>query len=64
MGQSLLVRRVHDDPDEIRSRPGPRKWMPRLRDKAVRRTWPLIKVLREIAERHQATPASTWLVVS
>jgi aryl-alcohol dehydrogenase-like predicted oxidoreductase len=65
LAQGVLTGRFHDDPDEIRSRPGPRKWMPRFRDKALRRTWPLIKVLREIAERHQATPsqvALNWLV--
>jgi aryl-alcohol dehydrogenase-like predicted oxidoreductase len=65
LAQGVLTGRFHDDLDEIRSRPGPRKWMPRFRDKALRRTWPLIKVLREIAERHQATSsqvALNWLV--
>ncbi|MBI5531940.1 MAG: aldo/keto reductase [Deltaproteobacteria bacterium] len=65
LAQGLLSGKFHDDPDSINSRPGPRKWMPSFKEKGLKRTWPLIKLLREIADAHGVSSsqvALNWLV--
>jgi aryl-alcohol dehydrogenase-like predicted oxidoreductase len=64
LGQGLLTGRYHDDPTFVRTRPGPRKWMPAFRPKGLERTRPLIEELKKIAAVHGATAgqvALAWL---
>lgn len=60
--QGLLTGKFHENPDLVS---GPRKWMPSFRGKGLEKSRPVIEVLREIAKRHDATPAQValnWLV--
>jgi aryl-alcohol dehydrogenase-like predicted oxidoreductase len=64
LAQGLLTGRYHDDPDYVRTRPGPRKWMRPFRGKGLERSRPLIEELRKIAAAHGATAgqvALAWL---
>jgi aryl-alcohol dehydrogenase-like predicted oxidoreductase len=62
--QGLLTGKYHQDPQYVRSRPGPRKWMGRFRAQGLERSRPLIEELRKIASAHGATSgqvALAWL---
>lgn len=61
LAQGILSGKFHDDPDSIQSRPGPRKRMPAFRTKGLEKSRPLVEALREIGERHDATPAQVAL---
>ncbi len=61
LAQGILTGKFHEDPSLVAGRPGPRRRMPAFRSKGLARTAPLIKVLREVAERHDATPAQVAL---
>ncbi len=61
LAQGILSGKFHDDPDSIKSRPGPRKRMPAFRAKGLEKSRPLVDALREIGERHDATPAQVAL---
>ncbi len=61
LAQGILTGKFHDDPDSIQSRPGPRKRMPAFRTKGLEKSRPLVQTLREIGERHDATPAQVAL---
>ena len=61
LAQGILSGKFHDDPDSIQSRPGPRKRMPAFRAKGLEKSRPLVDALREIGERHDATPAQVAL---
>ena len=63
--QGILTGKFHDDPDLIKRRPGPRKYMRSFREKGLNRTKPLIETLKTIADDHGVTPAQValrWLV--
>ncbi len=65
LAQGILTGRFHEDPASVRSRPGPRKWMPAFRRSGLERSRPVVEALREIAAAHDATPsqvALSWLV--
>jgi aryl-alcohol dehydrogenase-like predicted oxidoreductase len=62
LGQGLLTGRYHDDPTFVRTRPGPRKWMPAFRPKGLEHTRPLIEELKKIAAAHRATAGQVALV--
>jgi aryl-alcohol dehydrogenase-like predicted oxidoreductase len=62
--QGLLTGKYHSNPDYVRSRPGPRKWMRHFRSKGLERSRPLVAELEKIAQAHGATPgqvALAWL---
>jgi aryl-alcohol dehydrogenase-like predicted oxidoreductase len=64
LAQGLLTGRYHEDPDYVRTRPGPRKWMRPFSAKGLQRSKPLIEELRKIAAAHGATAgqvALAWL---
>jgi aryl-alcohol dehydrogenase-like predicted oxidoreductase len=61
LAQGILSGKYHDDPARIQNRPGPRKWMPAFKTKGLERSRPLVETLREIGERHTATPAQVAL---
>jgi aryl-alcohol dehydrogenase-like predicted oxidoreductase len=62
--QGLLTGKYHQNPDYVRTRPGPRKWMGRFRARGLERSRPLIEELGKIASAHGATAsqiALAWL---
>jgi aryl-alcohol dehydrogenase-like predicted oxidoreductase len=61
LAQGLLTGRYHEKSGLIRKRPGLRKYLPAFRERSLRRTFPLIKVLCEIAAEHKVTPAQVAL---
>jgi aryl-alcohol dehydrogenase-like predicted oxidoreductase len=65
LAQGLLSGKFHEDPSLIKSRVGPRKFLPAFRAKGMERSRPLIEELRKIAAAHGATPsqvALSWLI--
>lgn len=65
LAQGVLTGKFHRDPDLIRSRPGPRKWLPSFGRRGLEKSQPLVAALQEIAAAHGATPsqvALAWLV--
>jgi len=64
LAQGILSGKFHRDPDLIRKRSGPRKWLGAFRRSGLERSRPLVSVLEEIAAAHGATPsqvALNWL---
>ncbi|QRO01104.1 aldo/keto reductase [Archangium violaceum] len=64
LAQGLLSGKFHEDPSLIRSRVGPRKFLPSFRAKGLERSRPLIEELRKVATAHGVTPsqvALNWL---
>ncbi|EPX56054.1 oxidoreductase, aldo reductase [Cystobacter fuscus DSM 2262] len=64
LAQGLLSGKFHDDPSLIKSRVGPRKFLPNFRLKGMEQSRPLIEELKKIATAHGATPsqvALNWL---
>jgi aryl-alcohol dehydrogenase-like predicted oxidoreductase len=61
LAQGILTGKFHENPDLVRSRPGPRRFLSRFRESGLRRSAPLVAALRDIAEVHQATPAQVAL---
>jgi aryl-alcohol dehydrogenase-like predicted oxidoreductase len=65
LAQGLLSGKFHRDPALVRSRPGPRRWLPGFRRRGLERSRPLIEALERIAAAHGATPSQValrWLV--
>ncbi|MGV8025690.1 MAG: aldo/keto reductase [Anaerolineaceae bacterium] len=65
LAQGLLTGRFHEESGLIRKRPGLRKYLPAFQERSLRRTFPLIRVLREIANEHKVTPAQIalrWMI--
>lgn len=61
LSQGLLTGVFHDDPELIRSRGGPRKWLPRFRASGLEQSRPLIELLRAIAADHNCSAAQIAL---
>jgi aryl-alcohol dehydrogenase-like predicted oxidoreductase len=59
--QGLLTGKYHQNPEYVRTRPGPRKWMGRFRAKGLGRSRPLVEELGRIAQAHGATSAQVAL---
>lgn len=65
LAQGILSGKFHQNPDLIRSRSGPRKWMPAFRRHGLEKSRPLVAALEEIAVAHDATAsqvALNWLL--
>jgi aryl-alcohol dehydrogenase-like predicted oxidoreductase len=65
LAQGVLSGKFHDDPGLIRSRTGPRKWLPDFRRSGLERSRPLVEALRAVAAAHGATPSQValrWLL--
>jgi len=50
LSQGVLTGKFHHDPDLIKSRPGPRRYLKRFKRAYLEKTRPLIDVLRRVAE--------------
>jgi aryl-alcohol dehydrogenase-like predicted oxidoreductase len=61
LAQGILSGKYHDDPESIQKSSGPRKRMPAFKTKGLEKSRPLVATLREIGERHNATPAQVAL---
>jgi len=67
LAQGILSGKYHRDPDLIRSRPGPRKWMGAFRRPGLERSRPVVNALEEIGRAYSATAsqvALNWLIHS
>ena len=65
LAQGILTGKYHQDPTLIRSRSGPRKWMPSFRGRGLAKSRAVVEELRRIATAHGATPsqiALAWVV--
>jgi aryl-alcohol dehydrogenase-like predicted oxidoreductase len=63
--QGLLSGKFHDNPGLVRQRPGFRKYLSRFRPEGLLRSMPVIRALRRIADKYEATPAQValnWLI--
>lgn len=63
--QGILTGKFHEDPNLIKSRPGPRKLFPSFREKGLARSRPLVEALMEISRSYGVTPAQValnWLI--
>ena len=64
LAQGILSGKFHRDPNLIRLRSGPRKWLGAFRRSGLERSRALVATLEEIAAAHGATPsqvALNWL---
>jgi aryl-alcohol dehydrogenase-like predicted oxidoreductase len=62
--QGLLTGKYHQNPEYVKTRPGPRKWMGRFRAQGLERSRPLVEELGKVALAHGATSgqvALAWL---
>lgn len=63
--QGILTGRFHDDPGAVQSLGGYRKYLPAFKPKGLDRTRPLIDLLKQISQKHNAVPsqiALAWLI--
>jgi len=61
LAQGLLSGKFHHDPNLIRSRPGYRKYFGAFKPKGLEKSRPVIKMLKELAEKYKVTPAQVAL---
>ena len=64
LAQGLLTGKFHAQPDLVRSKTGYRKYLRDFRPAGLRASLPLIRLLRELAEKYGVTPgqiALNWL---
>lgn len=65
LAQGLLTGKFHDQPGLVRSKPGFRKYLREFRPSGLAASAPLIRVLRQLAEKYGRTPgqvALNWLI--
>ena len=65
LAQGVLSGKYHRDASLIRSRPGPRKWLPDFRRRGLEASRPLVDALEAIGAAHGASPsqvALSWLL--
>ncbi len=65
LSQGLLTGKFHDNPDMIKHKDGFRKYMKEYKKNGLEKTKPLINLLKNIAEKHNATAAQValnWLL--
>ncbi|MFO8234599.1 MAG: aldo/keto reductase [Bacteroidales bacterium] len=65
LAQGILTGKYHDNPDQIKTKKGFRKRMSAFRRSNLEKTNPVVEILKDIAEKHNATPAQValnWLV--
>jgi aryl-alcohol dehydrogenase-like predicted oxidoreductase len=65
LAQGLLSGKFHEHPEEIKSRPGPRKFLKQFKSKNIEKTRPLIELLKRIGDKKGTSPAQialSWLI--
>jgi aryl-alcohol dehydrogenase-like predicted oxidoreductase len=61
LAQGVLTGKFHDNPALLENLSWPRKWLPIFRNKSMKKSRSLIEALKEIADKHNATPAEVAL---
>jgi len=61
LAQGILTGKFHDDPESIKSRPGPRRYMAAFRAKGLARSLPVVTELRRIATDLSVTASQVAL---
>jgi len=61
LAQGLLTGKYHDNPASIKSKKGFRKMMGSFKENGLQKTRPLLDKLKEIADKHDASPAQVAL---
>jgi aryl-alcohol dehydrogenase-like predicted oxidoreductase len=67
LAQGVLTGKFHRDPNLIRRRSGPRKWLGDFRSRGLEKSRPVIAALEQVAAAHAATAAQValaWLLQS
>jgi aryl-alcohol dehydrogenase-like predicted oxidoreductase len=67
LAQGVLTGKFHEDPEAIRRRSGPRRFMKAFRPEGLERTQPLVDALKAMAAAYSLTPAQialNWLLSS
>jgi len=67
LAQGILSGKFHDDPNLIKKRQGYRKYMKAFKPAGLARSWPVVRAVRELADKHRATPsqvALSWVINS
>lgn len=67
LAQGILSGRFHDDPTRLATVRGFRRYLPSFSRRALRRTRPIIDVLKKVSDAHAASPAQValhWLITS
>lgn len=65
LAQGLLTGKFHQDPNLIRKRSGPRKYMRAFRPRGLERSRIVINALKELADKYSVTPAQValnWII--
>jgi aryl-alcohol dehydrogenase-like predicted oxidoreductase len=65
LAQGILSGRFHDDPNLVQRPAGYRKYMSAFKPKGLEKSRPIIRVVKELAAKHNATPsqvALNWLI--
>jgi aryl-alcohol dehydrogenase-like predicted oxidoreductase len=65
LAQGLLSGKFHEHPEDIRLRPGPRKFLKQFKLKSIEKTRPIIELLKKIGSKKEKTPAQIalrWLI--
>ncbi|HKJ91838.1 MAG TPA: aldo/keto reductase [Longimicrobiales bacterium] len=65
LAQGLLSGKFHDDPERVKRLGGPRRLLRQFRPRGLRRSEPVVSMLKEVAAAHGALPAQAalrWLV--
>lgn len=61
LAQGLLTGKYHDNPESIKSKKGFRKMMGSFKESGLQKSRPLVDKLKEIADKHDASPAQVAL---
>ncbi len=61
LAQGILSGKFHENPKLIKDRPGPRKMLSGFKEKGLKKSEPLINMLRELAKNYKVTPAQVAL---
>ncbi|MEM5776029.1 MAG: aldo/keto reductase, partial [Anaerolineaceae bacterium] len=65
LAQGVLTGKYHQNPDEIHTHPGPRKYLAPFQPKNLQETYPLIREMQKMGEAYGASPAQialNWLI--
>ena len=65
LAQGLLTARFHDDPGSVKRIRGFRKYFKDFKTKGLEKSYPVVKTLKEIAEKYNKTPAQValnWII--
>ena len=65
LAQGLLTGKIHDNPGILKNRPGLRKHQKAFKQNGLKKSQPVVELLKEFAEKYNVTPAQValnWLI--